>query len=203
MTTYSQLLNWKDRTAIVMASGPSMSSTVPTRNPEHRYIVTNTTFRLAPWADVVYGCDFLWWKTHAAEVRRECPDMACWTQDKASAERYGVNLVRNEALPGSSLTGLRVNGNSGAGAINLAVLFGARRIVLLGFDMREGPAGEKHWHADHPSPCVQKQLFGEWQHKFESVAKDLKALGVEVLNATPGSALKCFPTVSFEEAVTC
>jgi hypothetical protein len=193
VTTYSKLLDWTGRTAVVMASGQSMASTVPTQNPEHRYIVTNTTFRLAPWADVVYGCDFLWWKTHAVEVKMTMRADKMWTQDKASAERYGVNLVRNEALPGSSLTGLRVNGNSGAGAINLAVLFGARKIILLGFDMREGPSGEKHWHADHPSPCVQKQLFGEWLFKYEAVAKDLKALGVEVINATPGSALKCFP----------
>lgn len=170
-----------------------MSSTVPKHDPEHRYVVTNTTFRLVPWADVVYGCDFLWWKSHAVEVSKTAPKMSRWTQDKASAERYGVNLVRNEALPGSSLTGLRVNGNSGAGAINLAVLFGARKIMLLGFDMHEGPSGEKHWHVDHPSPCVQKQLFSEWLHKFDAVAKDLKTLGVEVVNATPGSALKCFP----------
>jgi hypothetical protein len=200
VTTYSKLLDWNGRTAVILASGPSMASTVPTRSSEHRYIVTNTTFRLVPWADVVYGCDFLWWKTHAAEVKRVAPEMMCWTQDKASAERYGVNLVRNEALPGSSLTGLRVNGNSGAGAINLAVLFGARKIILLGFDMREGPSGEKHWHADHPSPCVQKQLFGEWIFKYEAVAKDLKALGVEVVNATPRSALKCFPV---SEEVAC
>ena len=75
---------------------------------------------------------------------------------------------------------------------------GARRILLIGYDMRE-INGRKHWHPDHPAPCVQKQQFGEWIHKFRKLAEDLKAAQCEVINCTPKSALQCFPMGDMEQ----
>ena len=92
-----------------------------------------------------------------------------------------------------------MNGNSGAGAINLAYHFGARRILLIGMDMKPGANGEKHWHPDHPKPMVQGQQFEEWRLKMGVLAKDLAAEGVTVINCTPGSALTCFPMSDLEQ----
>ncbi len=66
-------------------------------------------------------------------------------------------------------------------------------------DMQTGPHGEKHWHADHPKPMVQGQMFEEWIKKMGVLAKDLKAEGIEVVNCTPGSALKHFPMGDLEQ----
>lgn len=197
----SRLLDWKDQTCVVMASGPSLTDeqvALVQGKFRTRVITTNTTWIKAPWADVFYACDLLWWKTHAAALKVQGKISKCWTQDRASAERWGLNYVRQSARPGLGEKTIQVNGNSGFGAINLAYLFGCRRILVLGMDMRE-IKGRKHWHPDHPVPMVQKQQFGEWIHKGHRFAADLKAAGCVVVNCTPGSALQCFPASTLEK----
>lgn len=198
----SQQPNWAGRTCVVLASGPSLTreQVMHAMEDDVQVIAVNSTFRLAPLADVVYAGDFMWWKTHINEVRKKMPISAeLWTQDSTAAERYYLNRIKGVNRPGLGKALIHSNGNSGAQAVNLAYLFGCRRILLLGFDMKLGPRGEKHWHEDHPGPLMQAQCFNEWTHKFEPLAKDLKAAGCEVINCTPGSALTCFPMSKIEE----
>lgn len=195
----SKLLDWRGQTAVIAASGPSLSheDLVAAQIRGARIITTNTSYTLAPWADVYYACDMLWWKTNIAKIPATDRNR-CWTQDRASAERWQLNWVRQSARPGLGTKDLHVNGNSAFGAINLAYLFGARRILLLGCDMRE-VNGKKHWHADHPKPCVQNMPFKEWLFKSVALARDLKAAGCEVINCTPGSALTVWPMSTIEK----
>jgi hypothetical protein len=191
--------DWTDQTCAVLASGPSLTAAQCeiVRTAKVKSITTNSTAFLAPWADVFYACDFQFFKVYHPKLDKA----RCWTQDRTSAERYGLNFIRQSARPGLGLKEVQVNGNSGFGAINLAFLFGCRKIVLLGFDMQPGPHGKKHHHVDHPAPLVQHLAFGEWLHKSQVLARDLKAAGCVVLNATPGSALTVFDKVSLEEAL--
>jgi len=160
-------------------------------------IVTNSTYKLANYADVLYAVDFQWWRHNIDDVRESFMGDV-WTQDVGAAERFNLNLCRGCYREGLGENVIHTAGNSGHGAINLAYLFGARRILLLGFDMREVD-GRKHWHPDHPAPLVQKQQFGEWIHKFKKTAEDAKRLGVEIINCTPGSALPWFPMSTIEQ----
>lgn len=195
----SKLLDWRGQTAVIAASGPSLTDAQinAVRAAGVRLITTNTTHERAPWADVHYACDLLWWKTNITKVRTKA---ACWTQDRASAERWQLNWIRQAARPGLGTKDLHVNGNSGFGAINLAYLFGARRILLLGFDMRE-VGGRKHWHIDHPKPCVQNMPFKEWLFKSVALARDLEKEGCEVINCCLDSALTVFKKMPLEEAL--
>jgi hypothetical protein len=197
----SKLLDWKGQTCVILASGPSLTSeqvefvhTKPVKT-----ITTNSTAFVAPWADVFFAVDFLWWKTYYQRVDRK----RCWTQDRTSAERFQLNYVRQSARPGLGKKEIQSNGNSGFASINLAYLFGCRRIVLVGMDMKLGPKGQRHHHPDHPAPMVQHQTFSEWVFKSVVLSRDLREAGCEVLNATPGSALTVFPKVSLEEALKC
>lgn len=196
----SKLLDWSGAPCVIAASGPSLSQQqieAVKAASAVRLIVTNSTWVRAPFADVIYGCDFQWWKAYHLQIKYAGLHGRCWTQDRSAAERFQLHYVRTEGRQGLGTKALRVNGNSGAGAINLAYLFGCRRILLIGFDMREVD-GKKHWHADHPAPLVQKQTFGDWIHKFMTLASDLKANGCQVINCTPGSALQCFPMSTIE-----
>ena len=189
---------WKGMTAVVMASGPSLCvaqlECVREARAQNRcrVITVNTTFRSAPWADVAYGGDTLWWAKHVAEARKTFRG-ELWTQDNVAAARYQLKRVRGAPRDGLGTYEIHQNGNSGMQAINLAYLWGANPILLLGFDMKEGPNGEKHHHPDHPKPLIQKQLFGEWVHKARKVAEDLKKRDIRVTNCTSGSALPWFP----------
>lgn len=192
------------KTCIILAGGPSLTAAQIEHARASCYftIVVNATFRQAPWAHALYAGDFLFWKVYIAEIRKAFKGKL-WTQDKAAAERWQLNKVRGLERDGvSAIDGtIHNNGNSGAQAINLAYIWGFRRIILLGFDMALGPNGERHHHADHPHPLVQGQCFDEWLHKMKKVALDLHRFGIDVVNCSPGSAMRCFPTGVLEDEV--
>lgn len=81
--------------------------------------------------------------------------------------------------------------NSGYQALNLAVLAGAQRILLLGYDMKFAPDGRQHWFGDHPRLEHPARLTAHL-HNFRRAAKHLARVGVDVINCSPDSALDCF-----------
>ena len=93
-------------------------------------------------------------------------------------------------------------GNSGYQAINLAYLWGAKQIVLLGLDCSPSKEGKAHWFGQHGPQLTQRQPFDLWQDKFPALAQDLAREGVPVLNASRETALRCFERVKLEE-LTC
>ena len=190
--------DWRGHTCVVVASGPSLSDEqiAVVEASDAKTIAVNSSYQKLRAPDVVYACDFLWIKIYQQAVRKRFSGnktTAMWTQDRSAAERWQLNYVRHESRDGLGKAGVRTGGNSGYGAINLAYLFGCRRILLIGYDMQEGPKGEKHWHGDHVAPLTQKQQFVEWRHKMRILAKELEAEGAEVVNCTIRSALECFP----------
>ncbi len=191
------------KTAVILAGGPSLTleQIDAARHSGHHTIVVNRTYQKFLDANVLYAGDYLFWKTYIADVKLKFKGKLV-TQDASAAARWPtVTLVRGTNREGLGRERIHQNGNSGTQALNLAFLLGYERIVLLGMDMKTGPNGEKHHHPDHESPCVQGQTFGEWLHKLDKVARDFKTTKCEVLNATPGSAMKCFPMVDWREVL--
>ncbi|WP_090229681.1 hypothetical protein [Filomicrobium insigne] len=91
-------------------------------------------------------------------------------------------------------------GNSGFHALNLAVQFGAKRVVLVGYDMRIDRG--VHWHGRHirmGNPT--ESAIRRWRQCLDAVAPRLASLGVDVLNASPISALTAYRKCSLEEAL--
>lgn len=70
---------------------------------------------------------------------------------------------------------------------------GAARIVLVGYDMKPAADGRAHWFGDHPIK-TDRAVFSAMLNNFATLPEPLKRLGVEVINCTPDSALKVFPT---------
>ena len=91
---------------------------------------------------------------------------------------------------------LRTGANSGYQAINLAVHMGAKRILLLGYDMQPTETGS-HWFGEHPDG-VEPSWMNMLQH-YPSLVKPLKEKGVEVINCTQSTALEVFPRGKIEE----
>jgi hypothetical protein len=82
--------------------------------------------------------------------------------------------------------------NSGFAAIVLAVQLGYTKIRLLGYDMRVVD-GQTNFHSDHVRTTPQEAYERQFKPAFESLVEPLKERGIEVVNATPDSALTCFP----------
>lgn len=194
---------WATRPAVVIASGPSLSDEqlrpVEAAHLAERVhvIAVNNTLERAPWADVAYFGDY----TAIKHYRPKLAPLTCaeWvTADRNAAERWKLTFLKPTGANGLCLQRVHVNGNSGAQAINVAAAFGAREILLLGFDMRDARDGRAHWFGQHPAPLVRTQLYGEWLQKFEAVARDAQQMGIRIVNCTPGGALECFPRCDIE-----
>jgi hypothetical protein len=93
---------------------------------------------------------------------------------------------------------LGAGGNSGFQAVNLAAQLGARRVILIGFDFKG-----KHWHDDHAKPLRNPDPSGmlRWVGHMDAAAEQYRAWGVEIVNASPVSALRAYPRVPIEEAL--
>jgi hypothetical protein len=86
-------------------------------------------------------------------------------------------------------------------AICLAYLFGARRIILLGYDMSRAPDGKNHWFGNHPTPLSNSSPYGTFAKRFPPLADDLRKAGVSVTNCSARTALSCFPRADLETSI--
>lgn len=145
---------------------------------------------------MLYACDGQWWEVYYRDVKQSFKG-ECWTQDKAAALKYDLYWIEGDQhAAGFSLDPKRIHcgRNSGYQAINLAILMGAKRIILLGFDM--GHSGRRHWFGDHPDRLRNVDAYTEFLAAFDTVRN--QDLPCEIINCTPGSRLKVFPQAELE-----
>lgn len=92
------------------------------------------------------------------------------------------------------------NNNTGALAINLALVLGAKKIYLLGYDLGIVPGGKANWYSDVVKP-PNHALFAKFTRGFGQVEKDRKILfpNCEVVNVSDVSKLEVFPKVGFKQ----
>jgi hypothetical protein len=191
------------KTVVILASGPSLTEEQITaaRMSGFDTIVVNSTHEKMLDATMLYAGDFMWWKANVAKVRATFKGQR-WTQDLTTSQRWPeIKRFRGATREGLGRDAIYTNGNSGVQAINLAYLLHYQRAILLGFDMKLGPKGEKHHHPDHPRPLVQGQTFDEWLKKLEVFAKGCREVKFDVINATPGSAMRCFPMADWSKVL--
>lgn len=166
-----------------------------------RVISVNTTWKLAPWADVHYSNDHDWFEAEISAMRAggALGEFWCghpsWRHPEVRSipfDKTARGIVRE---PGRIAWG----GNSGYAALNLAYQFGARRIVLLGYDQSDAQGA--HWHGEHPETYRKGFNFPMWAVRFAEAARDLRRLHVEVVNCSRETALTCFRRAPLEAVI--
>ena len=171
---------WRGLTVACIASGPSLTKEDCEAVRHMKCIVTNTTFRLAPWADALFAMDLKWWVEYHKEVAADFKG-GIYSWSKVAA-RYGP-----EPMDGK-MAGF---GNSGANAVSLAIHAGASKVILLGYDCQR-TNGQSHWHGDHPKTLSNARSIAIWPEKFKRLADYAKKQGVQVVNCSRVTALTCF-----------
>jgi hypothetical protein len=188
-------------TVVCLGSGPSLTvaDVEYVRDKADIVIAVNDALRLAPWAPVLYACDAKWWYWHAKDEWVTSFRGLKYALDPGAKRYPGVQVLRNTGDRGLELdpTALRAGRNSGYQAINLAVHLGARRVILLGYDMRGG--GGAHFFGAHPDGS--KPPYSICLSRFQTLVEPLAAAGVEVVNCTPRSALTAFPCAPLREVL--
>lgn len=178
----------------------------------------------------LYAClDPMGFEDNALEVRNLIKEYPCthfFIPDSAGS--FGIRSSTQVSLtrmtPGHVFTtdilALTDFGNVGATSIQILVLLGYRRIAMIGVDARYSPIDEKAVVADKdgfflvdddpdhfcPEYVQDKRLrarpdFGKILGQWPEVAKECASNAIEVRNASPGSALDCFPTTDFASAI--
>lgn len=207
--------NWEGKVCAIIASGPSAkkANIEALRGRAVIIAIKENAHELCTWADVCYGCDAAWWtfriglrnfkglKVAWSGANVRYPDVHSIDVDTSQdrifpPERRQYRMVFDR--PGVVGGG----GNSGYQALNLAVQFGTKRILLIGFDMHD--RGGTHWYgrnswynANNPDEVA----FRRWINSFERAVPDLETQGVEVINTTPHTALNCFRRGTIEAAL--
>lgn len=192
---------WPDSTIVCLGTGPSLTvEDVNAVRGHSRVIAVNDAYRLAPWADVLYACDAKWWRWHKGVPSFQGLKYALEHRD---IHWLGVQLLKKTGREGLERdpSGLRTGHNSGYQAINLAVHLGARRIVLLGYDMGHGPNKPTHFFGDHPHAIRTVSDYQTFARHFALLVEPLRAAGVEIVNCSRRTALTCFPRQSLEQAL--
>lgn len=193
------------RTVILAASGPSAKTTNIRRAISRGayVVVVNETWRLAPWADMLYFCDARWAiKNHGVPGFKQMKV----SQDRVSAELYKdvkrVYCVKGEnKLIFENKGFICWAGNSGMQALNLVAQFNPARILLVGYDMTI----EKglHWHGSHKHglPNPKEPHIDRWRRLMNLSAPILAERGIEVVNCSLDSAVTAYPKMTIEEAL--
>lgn len=127
-----------------------------------------------------------------------------------NAETWALRGIKQVKRDNRHITGISPrpgfvswNENSGAAAISLAAHTGAKRIVLVGFDMNTDSSGFQHWHGLYRGPDdklpARRLPFHKHLEGFPQIAKDAREMGIEIINASPESKINQFQKTSVKE----
>lgn len=188
---------WPGETFVCLGSGPSLTAEdVDVCRGRSRVIAVNDTHRLAPWAEVLYAADAKWWRWFA-EAQGEFAGLKYTIASSFGECGSCATPLQNTGPSGleTSPTGLRTGRNSGYQAINLAVHLGARRIVLLGYDMR----GD-HFFGSHRDKT--RPPFAQCIPLFKTLVQPLAQLGIEIVNCSRSTAIDAFSQKPLAEVLS-
>lgn len=197
----------------VMTGAPA-SEYSPYLSPIHKkhVIGINNAYKIGDWLDVIFFGDCAWYVMHKENLAKinRLKVTCCDRFAKPDALCEGIKYLAKDKTKNLGISNnpslVCWNNNSGAAAISLAAHFGVKRIVLLGFDMNLDEKRVSHWHGSHntsPSRVLGKNVkippFARHLKGFPQIAADAKARGIEILNASPISAIQDFPKVNAKD----
>lgn len=196
---------WPGATIACLGGGPSLDARAVARlRGRVRVIAINDAWRLAPWADALYACDARWWRRAGGAPGFPGLKITLSNSRGQLDAHPEIRIVENTGTLGLERDprGLRTGRSGGYQAINLAVHFGAARVLLLGYDLRAAPDGRTHWFGDHADWPTRPAIYRDVMlPPFAGLARELAELGVAVVNCTPASALDCFAKMDLGDAL--
>lgn len=196
---------WRGEKCFVIAGGPSLRGFDFERLRGRKVIAINSSVFSAPFAQYCFFGDDRWGQENRPRlqdykgtvVTTSNGNLIPWACRMLNCAR-GAQNAPPLATDRSSLFMDRTSLHA---AINLAVHFGVKRIVLLGADMRKGAGGVTHHHSPHPWPSIA----GCWDLQMKQLAllaPPLKTRGIEVVNTSMESRIGWWPKHPIEELLT-
>ena len=208
---------YKNSTIFIVAGGPSLVGQdlcirggLKALLEDKIVLGVNNAIYLGSMIDVLFFGDakWYWWNKEAIDnfkglkITRSRISPKSNPMPKPVPDNNGILILRKGGFKGLERDPKRLswNGSSGGCAINVAVHLGAKKIVLLGYDMKLGNKEEKNM-IPHPLEHKKKQTYNNMLEKFKTIAPVAGELGVKILNATPGSRIECFEKVDLLDLI--
>jgi hypothetical protein len=204
--------------AVIIGTGPSVTdkqlalvelSDLPV------YGVNNVIFSYSG-LNVFTACNIEWWNYYGNDWRVKASPADKWTWDQATAEKYGVKHIKGRWADSFSTDPGFIHYGHSAGyqILNLAYHYGVREFVLIGYDMRykEGyqrdkkiPGQGRHYFGEYPKPLQHWPKVGQ-NGEFTGLLNvyrkiNTRALGIRIINCSPGTALDFFETAELSEVL--
>lgn len=219
MPRWTPSQEWKGQDAYVIGGGSSLSTFDWELLRGKNTIGCNSAYSLgAHICKIVVFADQIWWETIGKKNMVEYGGrvVGCSPRLVNDDTPWLLKMDRNNHA-GLGKTRLGFPGNTGGLAINLALIMGAQRVFLLGFDMKLGEGmqkfcrkpgvtreeispGRANWH-DIRMERSNAQSYTRFVREFQHFARTLPEVfpGREIINVTDDSKLDCFPKVSLAE----
>ena len=218
---------FKGETAVLIATGPSITQEQldivqkAQEDGKCKVITVNNAYQVAPWTDAHISCNDDWWQYYwpRDQVLRELP-CAKYTWYSNVAENYNITYIKAIVKDGLSTDPriLHINHGSGPMAINLALHYGVKKLLLIGHDMKfakdydgakkEAGSKRRHFFGEYPEklrhwPSVKVGLtkpgvMDGLIEAYDTMVPQLSSVGMEIINCTPGTALTSFPVSTLE-----
>jgi hypothetical protein len=201
MPKTTPLPSWEGSDAYLIGGGPSLRGFDFSKLRGKNTIGCNQAFFLGGnICQICFFGDENFWR----KFQKDLADFDGWVVTRHTAKSAPPWLIiMPHVYNGLDKTKLGWNRNSGACAISLALLLGAKNVYLLGYDLgvSEADPNVSHWH-DKRIEVPRKELYPRFLQGFANIARDLPLVfpGRTVTNVTDGSSkLTLFPTVTYEE----
>lgn len=169
-------------------------------------IGVNVAYQFGSWVDMCFFGDIGFFLQHRPALSNYRKLIVTCCKKVGEKNLQWIKYIPSEQNNGISANPERVkwNTNSGAAAVNIAALAGAKRIILVGFDMTLSPVNsEQHFHNEYRQVGTKlkpKMLpFPVHLQPWEAIKKDADNLGIEILNTSLNSAIKEIPKVHIKE----
>lgn len=181
----------------IIGGGPSIARMDLSPIKQEFVIATNEAFRLGKWISLWFFSDSDIFKNHRQDIEKwpnrivSCSGAAKNNKKIEYYQRCKQHMICFEPSKLAFPSGMA---NSGATAINLAIREGFDTIVLLGFDMK-AVDGRHHYH-DYYKKSPREDAYSRFMLHFEAIAEETDKT---ILNATPDSALNCFPKIVLKD----
>ena len=211
MTISHPHMMWQGAAVAIVGGGPSLSEKDIRYCRERgcRILGVNDAYLFGTLVDVVFFGDCEWYlgteqhKGHHAGLSK-WPGIRL-TCDPKMAGTPGIDLLDKWESAGTpSFPFLKWYRNSGASAVLLATMFGARRIYLLGFDGQK--RGKHNWHPDNVhANTLPANVYDLHRAQMQQMVDDVKHYAYNpdpmIWNCTPGSAYDCFLEAELKEVL--
>lgn len=214
---------WPGSEVVIIGGGPSLKGFDYSVLKGYRVIGCNDAYKLVfpqfyndpSLIDLCYWGDYGWWLIHWNDTV-EYPEKS----NEAShpglihfpglrvtcSERYvkenGVLCLKRQSSKLSYGSTIGWFHNTGASAVNLAVNLGAKKVILLGFDMKlDDKTGKQNWHHNLKNDPNAIIIERHKKHINNALAPQINQNhpDVEIINACPESTLDCWKKMKPED----